>query len=327
MIISCGQTDSGYDNGIWKYDVNSQSWNYITVTGATIEPRMNHAMGAYGNYIYIMGGQNQDGEVSSCYRIDINTWEATSIGGIPSQGGKTGAALFIQNGYIILAGGETNGQTTGNISIYDMNGGSWTALTGDNAFAFAGAYSNWIIGGHSQVGKSTTELLGTMYSCTFTPPSTFTMTEVCNSIPLGEYFNSFVEHFSLTPNFELDSTFYFWGGTNNQTFYSYILPTNGGDDTLSIYDPTGQGWIITGINNVSDNKITIYPNPVKQILNITSENTNIKTIRIFNIYGQEVMCVNQEFDNGINVEVLYNGIYMIEIETDIKFYTYKFIKQ
>ena len=94
------------------------------------------------------------------------------------------------------------------------------------------------------------------------------------------------------------------------------------------HDPTGEDWIVTGMENiVSDNKITIYPNPVKQILNITSENTNIKTIRIFNIYGQEVMCVNQEFDNGINVEVLYNGIYMIEIETDIKFYTYKFIKQ
>jgi len=275
-----------------------------------------------------MGGQNQDGEVSSCYRIDINTWEATSIGGIPSQGGKTGTALFIENGYIVLSGGLTDGEPTGNVSIYDLNGGTWSAVTGNHVFAFPGSYSNWIIGGNSQVGKSTTELLGTMYSCSFTPPSTFTMTEVSNNIPQGEYFNSFVEHFSLTPNFELDSTFYFWGGTNNQTFYSYTLPTDGGDDTLSIYDPTGEDWIVTGMENiVSDNKITIYPNPVKQILNITSENTNIKTIRIFNIYGQEVIFTNRDFYNGINVETLSKGIYVIEIKTDVQVRTYKFIKQ
>ena len=249
MIISCGQTSDGYDNGIWKYDVNTQSWNHITVTGATIEPRMNHAIGAYGNYIYILGGQNQNGDVTSCYKINIYTWEATSIGGIPSQGGKTGAALFIENGYIVLSGGLTNGQPTGNVSIYDLNGGAWSAVTGNHVVAFPGSYSNCIIGGNSQVGKSTKGLLSTMYSCTFTPPSTFTMTEVSNNIPQGEYFNSFVKHFSFTPTRELDSTFYFWGGTNNQTFYSYIVPTDGGDDTLSIYDPTGQGWIVTEIQN------------------------------------------------------------------------------
>jgi hypothetical protein len=328
MIISCGQTENGYDNGIWEYDVNTQTWSNKTITGATIEPRKNHTMGAYGNYIYILGGQDQNGDVTSCYKIDINTWEATSIGNIPTQGGKAGCALLIENGYIVIAGGETNGQTTGNISIYDISGDTWTTVTGNNDFAFAGAHSNWIIGGHSQAKKSNKELLNTIYFCTFTPPTTFTMTAVSNSIPQGEYFNSFVQHFSLTPNYELDSTFYFWGGTNNQTFYSYRLPSDGEDDTLSIYDPTGQSWVITGIENIlSDNKIKIYPNPVNQVLNITSENSNIKAVRIFNIYGQEVIILEHEFDNKINVETLSNGIYIIEVEALNKRNLYKFIKQ
>jgi len=109
----------------------------------------------------------------------------------------------------------------------------------------------------------------------------------------------------------------------SDTYYVIVTDSNGCSSNAS----NEIQFVFTSISDFSNKRLSIYPNPAKQILNITSENENIKTVKIFNIYGQELMCVNQEFDNGINVEILSNGIYVLEIETDDQVWTYKFIKQ
>jgi uncharacterized delta-60 repeat protein len=78
---------------------------------------------------------------------------------------------------------------------------------------------------------------------------------------------------------------------------------------------------------ISNKNIILYPNPVKDILNITSkENIQINSIQIYNILGELVM--NQSDKNSIstiNVSNLSNGIYTIIINSNKKTNA-KFIK-
>ncbi len=81
------------------------------------------------------------------------------------------------------------------------------------------------------------------------------------------------------------------------------------------------------VNNAA---ISIYPNPVQQTLyfkNTTSQNVN--SVVIFDAMGRNVMTLQQpDISNGINVERLSKGIYLLKLtETGtLKTTTYKFMK-
>ena len=70
--------------------------------------------------------------------------------------------------------------------------------------------------------------------------------------------------------------------------------------------------------------LVIYPNPTSSVLNISTDEI-IKSIRIFDILGKNIV-IPTSADNQVNVEVLEAGTYFIEIETEIKVYRKKFIK-
>lgn len=82
------------------------------------------------------------------------------------------------------------------------------------------------------------------------------------------------------------------------------------------------GWTITGdsqvegctagIDNLTQNSILIYPNPVSSILNIESTN-EILSIEIYNLQGQKVLSVKS---NTVNFADLPTGIYIVRV-TDV----------
>ena len=57
-------------------------------------------------------------------------------------------------------------------------------------------------------------------------------------------------------------------------------------------------------------EVALYPNPVRDILNIEIEN-DIQSIEIYNIQGQKVLSSNQK---QINVSDLATGMYMVRIQ-------------
>jgi len=64
--------------------------------------------------------------------------------------------------------------------------------------------------------------------------------------------------------------------------------------------------------SVNDNSLVdfgVYPNPVKDVLNISSENT-LKEVAIYNITGKQVLTSNQ---NQISVANLAPGVYVVKI--------------
>lgn len=85
----------------------------------------------------------------------------------------------------------------------------------------------------------------------------------------------------------------------------------------------------TGIDDDYANKIAIFPNPVTDILNITSSET-ISEIKIVNTLGQVVKRIEVNSDNAVcNVEELPNGFYVVRIynEDTKSFCQKKFAKE
>jgi hypothetical protein len=84
----------------------------------------------------------------------------------------------------------------------------------------------------------------------------------------------------------------------------------------------------TGINQISDKNLSIYPNPVSNKINIQS-GTDLQnaTIKIVNALGEEVLVPFLNNYSELDVSNLKNGIYFLNICSNNQYYTKKFIKQ
>ncbi|MGL5786040.1 MAG: T9SS type A sorting domain-containing protein [Bacteroidales bacterium] len=79
------------------------------------------------------------------------------------------------------------------------------------------------------------------------------------------------------------------------------------------------------LENVTDLGINVYPNPVKDIININSEEA-IEKAEIFNVSGQNVL--NASFTNQISVSSLPAGYYILKVKLENgKAATHTFIKK
>lgn len=78
-------------------------------------------------------------------------------------------------------------------------------------------------------------------------------------------------------------------------------------------------------NNINNN-ITIFPNPVKDQLTITTENEKINSIKIMDVTGKTTKIVTENTTN-INVADLAKGLYILQIQTDKGIGTKRFIKE
>ena len=98
-----------------------------------------------------------------------------------------------------------------------------------------------------------------------------------------------------------------------------------GSDTLSLFD--------VSINEVLENNISIYPNPVVDVLNIRMENTSDKiSIQILNTLGAVVL--TRDIDNyksgkdfQLQVSDLSKGMYLLRINTGAQIQTLSWLKQ
>lgn len=78
-------------------------------------------------------------------------------------------------------------------------------------------------------------------------------------------------------------------------------------------------------NNILTDNISIYPNPVNDILNIKSKDNQKISFVITDINGREIISKTSN-DNNINVSNLKKGIYFVKITNDNSSITKKIIK-
>ena len=76
--------------------------------------------------------------------------------------------------------------------------------------------------------------------------------------------------------------------------------------------------IITSIDEIENSLIRFYPNPAKDVLNISVALASEMNVRIFNTFGNEVY--SNSFMNSIAIDLntINSGIYFVEIETEEK---------
>ncbi|HMI08670.1 MAG TPA: T9SS type A sorting domain-containing protein, partial [Flavobacterium sp.] len=113
------------------------------------------------------------------------------------------------------------------------------------------------------------------------------------------------------------------GLTAGQTYYVQVWSNAAeqGTFTLKVKDST------LGINNFESSDFAYYPNPVKDVLNL-SYKTNISSVAIFNLLGQQVVskAVNAN-ETQIDMSHLPSGTYMVKVTADNQVKTVKVMKQ
>ena len=78
---------------------------------------------------------------------------------------------------------------------------------------------------------------------------------------------------------------------------------------------------ITGVNSPNKERIFIFPNPARNLLEINTEDEN-KNIIIYNSVG-EVLIHKVTAENQIDVSALDSGLYFLKINDMV----FKFIKE
>jgi hypothetical protein len=129
---------------------------------------------------------------------------------------------------------------------------------------------------------------------------------------------------SIHNNFESDYFFFM------EYFWFTIIP-DGNGLSLEIGNPLF-GYAVFKDYELSVNeyelsaKIKVYPNPVSDILNITSEKVVIESVSVYSLAGQQLISPTENFEN-IDVSSLSEGIYLLEIYTENGRQVQKFIKE
>jgi hypothetical protein len=99
--------------------------------------------------------------------------------------------------------------------------------------------------------------------------------------------------------------------------FTYIIETDGDNYMLTIENGNGDiavyGNVPLSTEDFNDLSVSIYPNPVKELLFIESKE-NISSITIFDIHGKKVKTVNAQSE--INLSGLQSGVYFVSITSE-----------
>lgn len=95
------------------------------------------------------------------------------------------------------------------------------------------------------------------------------------------------------------------------------------DDKIAWYENTGE----LGINEVTESKLSLYPNPTSDYITINhSTAISITSINIVDILGRKVYSTINP-TNSINISKLEKGVLLVQIQTNNGLFTQKLIKQ
>lgn len=114
--------------------------------------------------------------------------------------------------------------------------------------------------------------------------------------------------------------------TNRNHIAQLILASNG-TSTVFVDNVYFSTTSTAGIADFAKANLKIFPNPVKDILNLQG-NQAVENVTIYNSLGQEVMsAAPNATEASLNVTSLQGGIYLINIQSNGTITTKKFIKQ
>lgn len=113
--------------------------------------------------------------------------------------------------------------------------------------------------------------------------------------------------------------------------YNSPITTNDAWYTIDIAFPYDSSFVVdnhSGLNELSNNGfVTVYPNPVRDILNVRSNNSaEIYQVDLFDLTGKQIN-IQKISSEKYDVSDLKQGVYLLLIRTDSGDYPVRFIKE
>lgn len=101
-----------------------------------------------------------------------------------------------------------------------------------------------------------------------------------------------------------------------------ILTVNAHDGSITFFDE------ITGLENLYEAGISIYPNPFHEYIRISNQDGNLDFIKVFDVHGAKLNEIYNIKDKFIDLYLngSSNGIYLIKIHKNGKMLTRKVVK-
>jgi len=102
------------------------------------------------------------------------------------------------------------------------------------------------------------------------------------------------------------------------TDYGYGIDITNDGGYIAAGMKNGKAWLVKlggslGTDEISKNKVSLYPNPVKDMLHISSEK-EIESVNIFNMTGQKAAIPMVVVSKQINTSSLAPGTYLVQIK-------------
>ncbi len=100
-------------------------------------------------------------------------------------------------------------------------------------------------------------------------------------------------------------------------------------DNINCYTSATDILLGSKSNTIANNKFTVYPNPVKNVVTVSNADASISGIEITDLNGRVVKTLNVTSLNDVQVTVsdLAQGVYMMKITSDKGTATKKIIKE
>jgi PKD repeat protein len=252
--------------------------------------------------------------------------------GCTGNGSKT---IYVENPPTATATHTPSGTVCANTGInFDGTGSSgagsysWSFPQGSPSSSSSTSPFPIISFGTGGTHNYSLQVTNTCGSNTFNSTITVNTVDVSTTLAAG----------SITAN--ATSATYQWVDCNNS--YAYIS-----GETGQVYNPTASGdyavivtqngctdtsacvnYLITGVNELSNNTIRIYPNPVNDKVTISLGNTSANEVTLSDAQGK---LIYSSVVNGnelvIDLTAVSKGVYFLQVLGDDDIKTYKVIKQ
>lgn len=290
-------------NDLWQYIPATNTWTALAdFPGAG---RQGMSSFVIRDKAYILGGRLFDGTtLNEVWEYDLNNGNWTQKNNLPVSGLWRGAGFAIDTIGYMCYGMNLNAGFNHSLYRYDPAGDSWSVIPGISLPArnyigtAAGNHKACLYGGQD----SLTNISNDLYVF---DPADSSLTSLAGIPTVGRKGGM---------AFSLNNSFYITTGLN--VSQSRIKETWKYVDVVGIKE-----------NVASDHSITIFPNPVADVLCLKSRDRKLSSglfIQITNQLGETLM--SMPFTEQLNISQLQNGIYFLSIvDSDQKRAGAKFI--
>ena len=303
-------------------------FTYVGLSGANSDFQIANVSGTNGNVIKITGA-NTNASTTAPTNTKYLSQDLSA-----AWTNRTSGNDIAQVAFDFYTGPATTSANTMRVILYDSTGGEMLAgikiamntliISGlayyDNTANTGGVVGNYGFGLSTTAGSNITLTPNTWYRFGFSydyNTGDVTWREVNNGL-----FNGYVTGAAAgTDVSELDLVAA--AGTTN------AASATGTFDNIFVNADATDSLLSTKSNALVANNISVYPNPSRDLVNISNDDSSIKTIEMTDLNGRVVKTVNVADSSNVQVNIsdLSVGVYMMKIVSDKGTTTKKVIKE